>query len=108
MEVLGYGIDYKYYSERAISLDEKSVNASLEPGKEKVVEVQVKTLDITHAGRNLSDEVTLKVLLGKAVVNPETSSNWIVYVILIGTLLITISTMFSKLDKKKKLSIFVI
>lgn len=90
------------------SLTDSSVNALLEPGKETEVEFQVKTLDITHAGRNVDDEVTLKFLLGDSVVNPETSSNWIIYIILIGTLLITLSTMFTKLDKKKKLSIFVI
>lgn len=90
------------------SLTNKSLNTLIEPGKENVVEVEIKTLDITHAGRNVNKEVTLKFLLGDSVVNPETSANWIVYVFLIGTLLITISTMFSKLDKKKKLSIFVI
>lgn len=90
------------------SLTDKSLNTMIEPGKENVVEIEVKTLDITHAGRNVNDEITLKFLLGDSVVNPETSANWIVYVILIGTLLITISTMFSKLDKKKKISIFVV
>ncbi|MBO5121469.1 MAG: hypothetical protein J6C28_07295 [Bacilli bacterium] len=90
------------------SLTNKSLNTMIEPGKENVVEVEVKTLDITHAGRNVNEEVTLKFLLGDSVVNPETSANWIVYVILVGTLLITISTMFSKLDKMKKISIFVI
>lgn len=90
------------------SLTDKSLNTMIEPGKESDIEVEIKTLDITHAGRNVNEEVTLKFLLGDSVVNPETDSNWIVYVILIGTLLITVSTMFSKLDKKKKISIFVI
>lgn len=90
------------------ALTEKSYNAKLEPGKTKEVEVTAKTLDITHAGRNVNDEITLKFLLGEKIKNPETSSNWIVYLILCVTLFITFSSMFSKFENKKKLSIFVV
>ena len=90
------------------SLTEKSYNAKLEPGKTKEVEVTAKTLDITHAGRNVNDEITLKFLLGEKIKNPETSSNWIVYLILCVTLFITFSTMFGKIENKKKLSIFIV
>ena len=84
------------------SLTEKSYNAKLEPGKTKEVEVTAKTLDITHAGRNVNDEITLKFLLGEKIKNPETSSNWIIYLILCVTLFITFSTMFGKIENKKK------
>ena len=90
------------------SLTEKSYNAKLEPGKTKEVEVTAKTLDITHAGRNVNDEITLKFLLGEKIKNPETSSNWIIYLILCVTLFITFSTMFGKIENKKKLSIFIV
>ena len=93
----------------SFSLSPKSVNAKIEPGKSKEIEVIVKTLDISQSGRNVNDDVTLKFILSREVVkNPETSSNWIVYLILITTLLITFSTMFSKVNKKKKLSLIMI
>lgn len=93
----------------SFSLSPNSVNAKIEPGKSKDIEVIVKTLDISQAGRNVSDDITLKFILSREVVkNPETSSNWIVYLILITTLLITFSTMFSKVNKKKKLSLIMI
>ena len=40
------------------SLSEKSYNMKLAPGKTNEVEVTAKTLDITHAGRNVNDEIT--------------------------------------------------
>ncbi|MBQ3511643.1 MAG: BspA family leucine-rich repeat surface protein [Bacilli bacterium] len=93
----------------SFSLSPKSVNAKIEPGQSKEIEVIVKTLDISQAGRNVNDDVTLKFILSREVVkNPETSSNWIVYLILITTLLITFSTMFSKVNKKKRLSLIMI
>ncbi|MBQ3511954.1 MAG: BspA family leucine-rich repeat surface protein [Bacilli bacterium] len=90
------------------SLNEDSYNSKIAAGKTKSVEIDVKTLEITQAGRNVNDEITLKILLSEKIKNPETSSNWIVYLILIITLIITFSTMFKKLGNKNKFSIFVI
>lgn len=91
------------------SLSEDSINEKVEPGKTKEVEVIVKTLDITHAGRNVDDEVTLKFLLGdKSIKNPETSTNMITYILLAITLLITMSIISKNIDKKKKMALIML
>lgn len=90
------------------SLSEKSLNAKLEPGKTKEVEVIAKTLDITHAGRNVNDEISLKFLLGDKIINPATNTNWIVYIILGIVMLIAFSIMSKNIDKKKNTAILMI
>ena len=72
------------------TLTDKSLNTMIEPGKQSVVEVDVNTLDITHAGRNVNDEIKLKFLLGDSIINPETSTNFIIYIIIVVLLFTSI------------------
>ena len=92
-----------------IFLDDKSFNKKIAPGKEEYVTFQVKTVDISGAGRNVNDEVNLNFILSeKKFGNPDTSNRYIVYVMLCVIISTIIMLIFIKLDKKKKLSLFVI
>lgn len=73
-------------------LDEESIGSEIKPGKTTTVKLIVKTLEVEGAGRNLNDEISLKLnfLISEEVINPETINNileLIISVILIFSLI---------------------
>lgn len=88
------------------SIDDEFVDKQIESGATEKINVLVETLDISHAGRNVNDQITLKILYGNAVVNPNTNSDIIELIALI--VLFVGLVFFIKRSKLKKISVFVI
>lgn len=90
------------------SLVEKSLNTKIEVDKEEDINVLVETLDIDHAGRNVDEEITLKILYGNSLLNPNTSSNIFVLFIMSFIILFLYLILTKRFVQIKKLSIFII
>lgn len=89
------------------SLSANSVDKKIEPNKEVSVGVLVETLDLTHAGRNVDDEVSLKLVYGNSPINPNTSSNVIILFSLVFIILLIYLLITKRFSQLKGLSIFI-
>ena len=70
LDVLNSSEEFIHYE--VIGLPE---NGKIEPHSSNKIQLLIKTLDISGAGRNLSDSPKLNFVLENRIINPETFSN---------------------------------
>lgn len=98
LDVLNSSEEFIHYE--VIGLPE---DGKIEPHSSNKIQLLIKTLDISGAGRNLSDSPKLNFVLENRIINPETFSNILEFIGLLVFLVIIIFAL-----KKKKCNVFIL
>ena len=83
------------------TLDDKSRSKIIKANGEEEILITIQTFNTKGAGRNLSDNISFKLLLNDKIENPNTSSNLITTIILVIISAVAITFVMTKFNNKK-------